>query len=1281
MRRLLVVSFMLVLMCAFPATGRAIAHPVASFDWSMPDRFGLDDNHDGVIDYYPETSSLPGLTGEIDPGTFRVDLDGCATSGDHPIASYAWVVAGAQAVRSTSCTISRQLAEGTYPVTLTVTDNTGVTDVLTKSVIVQDWLIVALGDSYGSGEGSPDIFIPLPALQEIDAAQRAKDDAQANYGNALADLTTIQTRFDNTVAAAAAIAAPCGWSDSDGNGTYDKFDLLSVDVVGCTVAVVQLGIDAVGDFWNLVGEAVNDSIAVARAALGVAQADVDATFATLGDFIDQLANLQNTLHPTWEDRRCHRSARAGSAQAALAIERADPRTSVTFVHLACSGAEANNGFLNPYQGVKEEVPNAPLDCVAHPNQCVPPQIARAAQLVGSREVDALFMSIGGNDANFAPIVQACIVLEPCNVPPARTDPVILGGIAGICTTLIGPVTLALVPVCVAYLNQLVIDSAGDTADHLFADGIAELAPQADRSGLYQQVADRFATLLPKVTHDRVYLSEYPNATQDDDLSYCPDINPLNNLPGLSLSETVFADSVVTHGLDNQVRTNALDEGWNFIGGVYDAFAGHGYCADDHWITRFDETFRNQGNHTGVVHPNPKGQAAYRDLIRPAIQNGLYVGGDLNAPRRPAQPPVADAGGPYFTSEGSTITLDGSGSYSPDGDPFTYAWSPTSFANGVTLSGATTAAPTLHAVDDGSLTVTLTATDDDGSDAAATVVHIQNVAPTVSAGADASVAEGVTFSRAGSFTDPSPVDTHTATVDYGDGSGVTALPVTALRTFSLSHVYADNGTFVVEVCVTDDDGGSGCDTANVTVSNVAPVVAAGADRSATEGSAVSLASVGFSDKGTADTHSATVSWGDGTGVGPAGVSESPFGPPGSTAGASGTVSGTHVYADNGAYTVNVCVTDDDGATGCDSLIVTVGNVAPVVDAGLDRTTNEGSIIALAPATFRDKGTLDTHTAAVTWGDGSATSTAMVSETPSGPPGSTAGAGGSAAAIHIYRDNGVYTVTVCVADDDGGVGCDTLVVTVLNVPPSLVIGQVAAGAPFALTSVPISVLSLFTDPGALDTQTATINWGDGLPLQLIGSVTSPFSATHAYAAAGFYTITVRVTDDDGGADTKTAVIEVVSPTVALNRSVASLYSLSTDPGTNALARSLILQAIDDLYGNGGTSGNGAFTLLQTGHPGAALEKIEQAELHLNAAVAADSDLNLGQIRLVLAWVAKSVANDVVARADARAVSSGDRKTVLAAKALIAQGDVLLAAGDYPRAVDAYQKAAGKVEKLLG
>src|SRR2546427_723303 len=69
------------------------------------------------------------------------------------------------------------------------------------------------------------------------------------------------------------------------------------------------------------------------------------------------------------------------------------------------------------------------------------------------------------------------------------------------------------------------------------------------------------------------------------------------------------------------------------------------------------------------------------------------------------------------------------------------------------------------------------------------VSLTGEAPLVDAGADRTVDEGSTFSSAGSFIDPDAGDTWTATVNYGDGTGLQPLILTG-TTFQLSHVYAD-----------------------------------------------------------------------------------------------------------------------------------------------------------------------------------------------------------------------------------------------------------------------------------------------------------------------------------------------------------------------------------------------------------------------------------------------------------------------------------------------------------
>lgn len=160
-------------------------------------------------------------------------------------------------------------------------------------------------------------------------------------------------------------------------------------------------------------------------------------------------------------------------------------------------------------------------------------------------------------------------------------------------------------------------------------------------------------------------------------------------------------------------------------------------------------------------------------------------------------PIAAVDGPYGSLEGGAVSMSGAGSSDPDGDALTFAWT---FGDGGVGTGA---AVTHTYAQDGAFTIQLVVTDIHGLGVTIfTTANVANVPPSVAAFAGATLLPGETYAAQGSFDDPGN-DPWSATVDYGDGSGVSPLSLSG-QTFSLSHTYQTVGTFTVTVRVTDDD---------------------------------------------------------------------------------------------------------------------------------------------------------------------------------------------------------------------------------------------------------------------------------------------------------------------------------------------------------------------------------------------------------------------------------------------------------------------------------------------
>jgi hypothetical protein len=164
-------------------------------------------------------------------------------------------------------------------------------------------------------------------------------------------------------------------------------------------------------------------------------------------------------------------------------------------------------------------------------------------------------------------------------------------------------------------------------------------------------------------------------------------------------------------------------------------------------------------------------------------------------------------------------------------------------------------------------------------------------------ADKNGDEGSALTTSGAFTDADG----NATLTISKVSGAGTVTDNHDGTWSWSHSTTDDASGSVIVQATDGEHTAATESFNWTASNVAPTVGP-VVATRTSACAVSV-SAAFTDPGTADTHSAAISWGDGSTA--------------SVDPATSAVTGTHTYGANGSYTIGVSVTDDDGGNDADS----------------------------------------------------------------------------------------------------------------------------------------------------------------------------------------------------------------------------------------------------------------------------------------------------------------------------------------------------------------------------
>ncbi|WP_158821663.1 PKD domain-containing protein [Granulicella sp. S156] len=168
----------------------------------------------------------------------------------------------------------------------------------------------------------------------------------------------------------------------------------------------------------------------------------------------------------------------------------------------------------------------------------------------------------------------------------------------------------------------------------------------------------------------------------------------------------------------------------------------------------------------------------------------------------AQPPVANAGGPYTGGIGAVIYFSGNGSSDPQGETLAYAWN---FGDGTTGTGIS---PSHAYTAGGTYTVSLTVTDTSNLTAtASTTATIAGLSPAANAGGPYTGGIGTIISFSGSKSNDPRGETLTYAWNFGDGTTGTGV--------SPTHAYTALGTYTVSLTVTDTSNLTA--TASTTVS--------------------------------------------------------------------------------------------------------------------------------------------------------------------------------------------------------------------------------------------------------------------------------------------------------------------------------------------------------------------------------------------------------------------------------------------------------------------------------
>jgi PKD repeat protein len=441
--------------------------------------------------------------------------------------------------------------------------------------------------------------------------------------------------------------------------------------------------------------------------------------------------------------------------------------------------------------------------------------------------------------------------------------------------------------------------------------------------------------------------------------------------------------------------------------------------------------------------------------------------------------------PNPVTSGQSVTLNASGSSDPDGTVAKYEWDYD--GNGIYDATTTNATTTRTFATAGSFEVGLRVTDNNGGTATTTrALTVTNRAPTASFTATPNpvpTGTAVTLNAAASSDPDGTIAKYEWDLD-GNGSYETNTGATA----TTSKAFATAGTATVGLRVTDNLGATATSSKAITVQNRAPV----ASFTATPNPVPTGTAVSFDASASVDPDGTIVKYEwdlDGNGTYE------------TSTGTTATTSKT--YATASTPTIRLRVTDNAGAQGTATTVLTVQNRLPTASftATPNPVTSGQSVTLNASASSDPDGTV----AKYEWDyDGNGTYDATTT---------------SATTTRTFATAGNFNVGLRVTDNNGGTATTSKALTVTNRAPT---------ASFTATPNPVQNgeavafnAAASTDP---DGTIAKYEWdldGNGSYETDTGTTAT---ASKTFTAIGNVTVGLRVTDNLGATATTSKVVTV-------------------------------------------------------------------------------------------------------------------------------------------------------------